>query len=173
MSKILKQSLRYLRKLCSGEPRIRRRPRPLGLQMVNHEQSSRTCIRLKVPNPNRLVAAVESALWIREPRWWWARESSLKPLKTRWNPQLLPWKPHLRLQLSSRNPKSRYSTINRMNIVRVRTWARWWLNVAPSSLKMLGSRLPQYQRGPSRVTEPKRPVSWIKIITTSPAPLLL
>lgn len=163
------QSWRYLRKLCNGEPQTRRQPRPLGLQMGNHERSSRTCIRLKVPHHNRLVAVVELDSWIKGPRWWWARGSSHKPLKTRWNPQLPLWNPQLRLLPSSRSPRSRFSTINRTNIVWARTWARWWLNVAQSSPKIAGSRLHQFRLGPSRVTEQKPLVSWIKIIITSPA----
>lgn len=162
------QSLRYLRKLFSEEPRTRRQPRLLGLLMGNHEQSSRTYIRHKVPPHNRLVA-VELDSWIKGPRWWWARGSSHKPHKTRWNPQLPLWNPQLRSPRSSRSPRSRYSTINRMNIVSPRTWARWWLNVAPSSPKIVGSRLPQFQPGPLRATELKPRVSWIKIIITSPA----
>lgn len=157
---MLMQSWRFLRKLCNGESRTRRLPQPLGLPMGNHERWRRTCIRLKVlPHLNRPVA-VESASWIRGPRWWWARESSHKPLKTRWNPQLPPWKtPQLRSPHSSRSPKSQFSPTNRMTIVGARTWARWCPSVHQSSPKIVGSRLPQSRHGLTRVTEPKPPVS--------------
>ena len=155
---MLMQSWRFLRKSCNEEPRTRRPPQPLGLPMGNLELWNRTCTRLKVPPLNRQVA-VESVSWIRGPRWWWARGSSHRPLKTRWNPLLLRWRPQLPSLRSSRSPKSQFLPTNRMNIVGARTWARWCPSVHQSSPKIVESRLPQSRHGLTRVTEPRPLVS--------------